>query len=455
MKDKIIDIENKMERVIVNWNMLPEGCTVVAGLSGGADSMALTHFLLKYGKTHHIRTVAAHINHGLRGAEADADERFVAEWCEKNDVELKIHRADIRALAAERAEGLEECGRNVRYAFFRSLCGSSTRIATAHTLSDSAETVLLNLAKGAGARGLCGIPPVRGNIVRPLIGITRAEVEAYCAYYDLSYVTDSTNLEQDYARNKIRHSVIPVLKEINPSFEIAVEHLTENLRADEEYYRSLALESLSAAKCKEGYRLSQLKALPQPVLIRAVAAAAKEAANARIESKHLGAVVRMIQKGAGSVTIAGGIQCSVQGNTFFIGKMNREKKWSVPLERNETLLPDGRVLIVSEVTQKEYEKRREIHNLLFNNLINYDTIISITSARNRRDGDIFRPAGRGITKSLKKLFNESKLEPILRDKVVLLESEGKIVWIEGFGASQEACVTNNTQKVAEIIIKEC
>jgi tRNA(Ile)-lysidine synthase len=455
VKDKIIEIENKIERVIVTWNMLPEGCTVIVGLSGGADSMTLTHFLLKYRKTHHIHILAAHINHGLRGTEADSDERFVADWCEKNGVELKIHRADIRALAAERSEGLEECGRNVRYTFFRSLCDSDAKIATAHTLSDSAETVLLNLAKGAGTRGLRGIPPVRDNIIRPLIGITRSEVEEYCRFYGLPYVTDSTNLEQDYARNKIRHSVIPVLKEINPSFEHSVAVLTENLGRDEAYFRSLAQESLLIAKCRGGYHLSELRALPQPVLIRAVAIAAGEAASARIESKHLCAVVSIIQKGAGSVTIAGGIQCSVQGNTFFIGKISRRENWSVPFNPLETRLPDGRVLFILELSRKEYEKRREINNLLFNNLINYDTIFSITSVRNRRNGDIFRPAGRGITKSLKKLFNESKLEPMLRDKAVMLESDGRIVWIEGFGASQEACVTNDTQKVAEIIIKEC
>jgi len=434
--------------------MLPQGCTVVVGLSGGADSLALTHFLLKYANTHHIHVIAAHINHGLRGMEADSDERFVADWCQKNAVDLKILHADVRALAAEKSEGLEECGRNVRYAFFRSLCPENAKIATAHTLSDSAETVLLNLTKGAGTRGLRGIPPVRENIVRPLIGITRAEVEAYCEFYGLSYVTDSTNLSKDYARNKIRLSVIPVLKEVNPAFESAILGLTEHLTEDDEFLTALAEKYLTGAKSTGGYRLSNLNSMPQPVLVRAIAIAVGQAAKVRLESRHLNAVAELIHAGNGSVTVAGGIQCTVQGNTLFITENKIQELWNVPFYPNGTVLPDGRTLFITILTKKEYENRCEFNNLLFNNLINYDTISSITYVRNRRDGDFFRPAGRGVTKSLKKLFNEAKLAPMLRGKAAMLESGGTIIWIEGFGASQDACVTNNTQNIAEIKIKE-
>ena len=270
MNSEILNIEKKIEGVIVRWNMLPPGCTVVVGLSGGADSLTLTHFILKYAETRHIHLTAAHINHGLRGKEADGDEDFVSRWCGENRVELKILRADVRALAAEKGEGLEECGRNVRYDFFRSLSGTNGKIATAHTLSDSTETVLMNLAKGAGMRGLRGIPPVRENIVRPLIGITRAEVEAYCAHYGLHYVTDSTNFEEEYERNKIRLGVIPVLREINPAFESAVFAMTGRLSEDDAYLTSLAREQLAGAVCPGGYGLDRLRKMPVPVLARAI-----------------------------------------------------------------------------------------------------------------------------------------------------------------------------------------
>ena len=458
MNDDILNIENKVERVIVSWNMLPQGCTVIVGLSGGADSMALTHFLLKYGIARHIHMIAAHINHGLRGEEADSDERFVVDWCRANGVELQVLHADVRALAAEKSEGLEECGRNVRYAFFRSLCAENTdaKIATAHTLSDSTETVLMNLAKGTGARGLRGIPPVRGNIVRPFIGITRAEVEAYCEYHGLSYVTDSTNLTEDYARNKIRLSVVPVLKEINPAFESAVLKMTQQLGADENYLTGLAREQLAKAECAGGYSLPVLAALPQPVLSRAIALAVGRVSAARLESSHIQAAAEIVRARAGAVTLVGGIQCTAQGNTLFITGQNNSEPWSVPFQMPKTCLPDGRVLTITSYTKKEYENRCKFNNLLFNNVINYDTIFSVTSVRNRRNGDVFRPSGRGVTKTLKKLFNEAKLEPMLRSKAVMLESGGEIVWIEGFGACEGSCVADNTQNIAEIkIFKEC
>ncbi len=457
MNDSLFNIENKIERVIVRWNMLPQGCTVIVGLSGGADSLTLAHFLLKYGNSRHIHIIAAHINHGLRGDEAENDERFVANWCRENKLELKILHADVRALAVEKSEGLEECGRNVRYAFFNSLCKENAKIATAHTLSDSAETVLLNLTKGAGTRGLRGIPPVRGNIIRPLIEITRTEVETYCEHYGLNYVTDSTNLSQDYDRNKIRHSVIPVLRGMNPAFEYAILGMTGCLTEDEACLSALAQERLAQAVCPGGYSLTALSTVPQAILVRAIALAINRVSKVRLENGHLSAVANIIRMRTGSVTVAGGIQCSAQGNTLFIEdkKKEKNKRWSVALDPCETRLPNGRTLVITKLTKKELENRCKFNNLLFINLINYDTILSITSIRNRRNGDVFCPAGRGVTKSLKKLFNEAKLEPLLRDNVAMLESDGKIIWIEGFGASQEACVTKDTHHIAEINIKEC
>ena len=176
----------------------------------------------------------------------------------------------------------------------------------------------------------------------------------------------------------------------------------------------------------------------------------------RLESRHIEAVAKIVRAGAGSVTVAGGIQCTVQGNTLSIAIARRPafEQWSVPFCAPSTVLPDGRTLVIVKLTGKELEKCRKFNKLLFNNLINYDTISSITSVRNRRSGDTFRPAGRGVTKSLKKLFNEKGLAPSLRGNTAMLESGGEIIWIEGFGVSQGACVTKDTQNIAEIIIKE-
>lgn len=447
-------VENTIRKTVEEWNMFPQGCDIVAGLSGGADSMALVHFLSGFARERGLRLAAAHVNHGLRGEEADEDERFVTGWCAENGVELKILHADVRALAAEKNEGLEECGRNVRYSFFRSLCGEKTKIATAHTLSDSTETVLLNLARGAGARGLCGIPPVRGSVVRPLIGVTRAQVEAYCSFYGLSYVTDSTNLSDAYARNRVRHTVIPAMKGINPSFEAAVSRMTGLLRRDEEYLTRLAREKLARAACDGGYRLSELAGEPWPVLSRAAEAAAEKAAGVRLQSVHAEAVANLVRSGRGSVIVAGGIRFAAQGNTLFVLRPGEGKSapWCVPFRFPETVLPDGRVLSVREISDSDIKNQDKINNLFFHNLLDYDTILNISCVRSRRAGDFFSPAGRGVTKSLKKLFNEAGIPPLRRNRVAILESKGRIVWVEGFGASREARAKG---RAAEISVKEC
>lgn len=458
MSNSILEIEKEIENSINSWNMLPDGCSVAVGLSGGADSLTLTHFLWRYSKKHNVRITAAHINHMLRGAEADRDERFVVDWCNEHGILIKVIHANVRAEAAKRSQGLEECGRNIRYSFFRSICGENGRIATAHTLSDSAETVIMNLAKGTGQRGLCGIPPVRGNIVRPLIGITREEVELYCKYYKLDYVTDSTNLEDEYGRNKIRHNVIPVLKDINSGFETALGRTQELMRRDEEYLENKAGELLLNSKNKYGYNAAVLRSGDFPVLSRAVAKAIGNAGDSRLDFMHINAVVKIIMAGNGGVTVPGGIQCTVRGNTLFVTTKSivAESKWEVPLELPETHLPDGRIFIVRKLNYDVIKNKEKFHDLSFNNLLNYDTILTIGSlVRSRLSGDIFRPAGRGVTKKVKKLFNEAKVPLFTRGSAAVLECGGKIVWIEGFGASQEARVTDKTQNVAQIIIKEC
>lgn len=457
MNDRIAELERKIETTIEEERMCPDGCRVVAALSGGADSMALVHFLTGYADRHGIRLTAAHVNHGLRGEESDADEAFVASWCAGTHVDLRILHADVSALAKKNSQGLEECGRNVRYTFFRSLCGPDGRIATAHTLTDSAETVLMNLAKGAGPRGLSGIPPVRDEIVRPLIRVTREEVEAYCLFYGLPYVTDSSNLTDEYTRNRIRHRVAPVLRGINPGFEQAIFRTTHLLRQDEEYFQKIAGEELNkAADAHGGYSLYSLDRQPDCVLSRMIVLAVRQETGARLNYGHIEAVLEMIRSGRGNITLPGGIQCCANGNTLFVHSENeRAARWKIPLCIPETRLPDGRIFCI-HLESSKIKNNEKINNLLFNNRINYDTIININSfLRTRLPGDRFIPAGRGVTKTLKKLLNEQKIPPFRRDRLAVLECGGEILWIEGIGPSQKAAVADGTRRAAEIIIKEC
>lgn len=458
MKDEIAEIEAKITATIEHWAMFPQGCTVVAGLSGGADSVAMVHCLFRRSEALDLHLLAAHVNHGLRGEEADRDEQFAADFCRSLGIELKILHADVAAEAREKSQGIEECGREVRYSFFRSLCGPGDRIATAHTLTDNAETVLMNLTKGAGTKGLSGIPPVRGSIVRPLIGVTRREVEAYCSFYGLAYITDGSNFSDEFVRNKLRLRAVPVLREINPSFEHAVERTGEISRCDEAYFGAEAQKYLrEAALPSGGYRLDVLRKTPRAVLMRVIALAAGAAGSSRIGYDHAAAVENVIFRG-GATVIAGGVRCSVSGNILRVEQPGSSEVplWSVPFSPEGTALPDGRLLEVRPVDLGNLKNESKINKLLFNNLINYDTIISTGGVvRNRQPGDVFRPAGRNVKKTLKKLLNETKIPVAERGRLALLECGGNIVWAEGFGVSQEACVSENSRAAAEIIVKEC
>ena len=208
---------------------------MLAAVSGGLDSMCLLHLLTVWGQERSITVTAAHFNHQLRGDESDRDEQFVRDWCGVHGVPFVSGRGDVRALAAQRGQSLEEAAREARYAF---LIKEKERLGcryvlTAHHADDNAETMLLNLLRGTGLRGLTGIPAAREFLLRPFLQVTREELAAYATAHSIPYVEDSTNALDDAARNVLRHQVLPVLKQLNPR---AVEHMsrTAALLAEDE-----------------------------------------------------------------------------------------------------------------------------------------------------------------------------------------------------------------------------
>ncbi|MCL2697233.1 MAG: tRNA lysidine(34) synthetase TilS [Oscillospiraceae bacterium] len=231
---------------------------IIVALSGGADSVCLLHVLLEM----NIPVEACHVNHKLRGESSDSDESFVRALCERLGVNLHVHKIDVKSLK-KKHQSLEECAREARYAYFNEI-GTNSITATAHTAGDNTETVLLNLIRGTGLRGLCGIPPVRGNmkasshdrlasspsdektsaiIIRPLIETTREEVLAYLAEKGADYISDESNFSDEFTRNNLRLNIIPLLEKINPSLTAAVTRMCNSLRFDEEYLHGIAVNS--------------------------------------------------------------------------------------------------------------------------------------------------------------------------------------------------------------------
>ena len=229
-------MNHKAFDAIVKLDLIHQGDRVCAALSGGADSVALTHFLWKNREQLGITLTACHLNHCLREEESFRDQRFVEDFCRERSIPLTLRTVDIAALARKNGLSVEECGREERYRLFEELCaGEHSLVATAHTQSDNVETVVFHLCRGTGLKGLTGIPPKRGKIIRPLILATREEVEGYCQREGLPYVTDSSNLQDVYSRNRVRHRVLPELEAVHPGAKEAIARLSRTLALEEDF----------------------------------------------------------------------------------------------------------------------------------------------------------------------------------------------------------------------------
>ena len=231
-------MRDKVRNTIKKYHMLQKGDKVVAGVSGGPDSMALLHILLSLKEEYGLFITVVHINHGLREEESEGDAHFVEQYCLQNRIPCKIENMQIREMALERGMGLEEAGRQARYQAFEDAaksCGGA-KIAVAHNKNDQAETVLMRLCRGAGLKGLSGIAPVRGEIIRPLIDCTREEIEGYCREQSIDYCVDKTNALDIYTRNKIRIQLLPFLeREINPNMVETLARTAEILSAENRF----------------------------------------------------------------------------------------------------------------------------------------------------------------------------------------------------------------------------
>ncbi|MBR5991826.1 MAG: tRNA lysidine(34) synthetase TilS [Clostridia bacterium] len=332
----ISDFSEKVRGVISRCEMLEDGDTVIVGLSGGADSTALLRVLCELKTEYNLNLIAAHVNHGIRGAEADRDEAFCKELCKKLGVQIYAFHIDIPELAKERGVSLEVAGRDARYEFFTGLAGEKGKIATAHNAQDTAETLLLNLCRGTGLKGLTGIPPVRfvehkagcrsdetvsTMVIRPLIECTREEIEAYLESLGQDYVTDSTNLEDDYTRNRIRHNVIPELVAVNENAMGNITRCISTLKDDSDFLEALAEELVSSSNRGDGLDTDALLAAPKPVLSRAVSRLAYDVCGRYPEKVHILKAMDMMKIGrTDQVQIPGGAYIRVEKGRLRIVK---------------------------------------------------------------------------------------------------------------------------------------
>ena len=438
----------KVKQTIERHHMLASGDTVLVALSGGADSMALLNVLYSLKDEYSLTLCAAHFNHGIRGDEAKRDEDFCVDVCREMGIELFVGSADIPALAKQKGIGVEECGRQERYAFFEHVAPNA-KVATAHTLSDCEETFLFNLARGASLKGLTSIPPVRDNIIRPLIDCSRDEIENYCEQNSIEFVTDSTNLEDEYTRNRIRHKTVPELKNINGSFDSAFSRCVNSLREDDELLTMLSNAAVERARLADGFLTEPFVVLHPSLKRRAVAAVIEELTGEKPQFHHIEAVCGIIEFG-GDTQVSGGI--SLRASAGVLRKVKaKTDEWCVEAVFGLNKLPYG------DIKLELFDKNNKINIQNFNkqlldNAFNYDKINGKLFFGSIREGDKIRLRGRGVTKQLRRIFSEMHIEPELRRTVPVLRDDDGIVWVCGAGVADRVAVNSCTDSIVTVTV---
>lgn len=419
---------------IENYDLIPAGSRMLCAVSGGADSMALLHYLWSHAEEWNITVCAAHYDHQLRGLESARDRTFVRDWCAEHDIPLKIGFGEVRRHAEEEHMGTEEAAREMRYTFLEQARQEleCDWIATAHNAEDQLETQILNLCRGSGLRGLCGIPPRRGNILRPLLETTRSEILAYDQEHEVPFVEDHTNAEDEYARNRIRHHVLPVLQGINSSAAENAGACARLLRTDEEYLDSVAAEKLKEVILSDGaLSLESLTGLHEAIASRVI----RQWTGTAVDYKSIRKILS--QRETTEYRIL-----EIPGQRFALdhGKL-------YPMEEEDFVIPD-RELKVGEATEipetgctvtcEEVDCVSDVHNSFSTFYLKYENIEGRISCTSRREGDRLRLRNRQCTKKLKALFDEKDMTRRQRDAVLVIRDEKQVLAVDGFGVSEWA-----------------
>ncbi len=439
----------KAKKAIEEYAMLENVKTVVVGFSGGADSVCLLHFLNSVKEEYNFRLCAAHVNHGIRGEEAERDSAFSHQFAEELSIDFHLLEVNCVKEAAENNESVEEAGRRIRYNFFNSVIeNEDSVIATAHNSNDNAETIIFNISRGASLSGAKGIPPKRNNIIRPLIYCTRAEIEGYCSENNLAYVTDSTNLSDDYTRNRIRHFVIPEIEKVNQGAISAFSRFSKSVQSDVDYLNSVAEEAFKKAKTEEhSYNTGYIASLHPSIRSRVLYKAILSFSNENPDSKKIEAVAQCIKENTQIQLYKNCYAKTEKGVLKFFGNVNN--KIIAPLE-NKQLSMDGFKETFGDYvieSEKYIDFFKKNDNLLLDNLIDCDTIYGKLILRKRVTGDKITLRRRNVTKTLKKLFLEENIPVAERDFVPVISDDNGVVWVYGIGVNKKNAVNRESKKI--------
>ncbi len=445
-------MKEKVHAYIKKHQMIKAGDSVLVGVSGGADSLALLHFLSQSREDLGIGLGVAHLHHGMRGSVADGDAAFVEAMCRSLDVPFYGGFADVPALAREEKVGVEVAGRQARYAFFREIMDKKgfTRLATAHHLDDQAETVLMRLIRGTGMVGAAGIPAVDGEKIRPLLCVTREEIEAYCKVYRLDYRHDCTNDDHTMTRNRLRHDIIPQLKTINPQ---VAKHLAvfaeEALDYEAVVQDQVALwgnqHFVIGADGWLYYNLECFLREPPFIQSKLLRAAILEATGTLMDigRVHIEKACTFLSEkiGNGEIQLPRGIVVRKDYQRVLVGIPEAQEdivsveEVSISTERPGVYELNGYRFTVDVMLLQDLKmlQKKKISSEIF---IDYGKIKDNLVLRTRKAGDVIALPGMQGRKKIKSFYIDRKLPRAERDRLPLLAMDEEVLWVPGYAVSR-------------------
>ncbi len=442
--------------------MLDKGDVVIAGISGGADSVCLLCVLLELKKEYDLEVRAVHVNHGIRGAAAAADEAYVEELCRGMGVPLESVHVDVRRMAREEGLTQEEAGREARRRAFEEAAArwNASRIALAHHKNDNAETVLLNLARGTGLRGMGGIRPCSGKYIRPLLGVSRQEIEQLLAKKNIPYCMDATNYEDTYTRNRIRNHIIPYMEEqVNPRVVDHVCGTAEQLaqlweymerQTDEAADRLTALRTGPDGRGREmvidGPGFAQVDRVLRPYLLRRVLGLVC-GREKNLETVHFKDLEELFDRQVGRrISLPYGMKAC----RCYEGVRVVSADWKAP--REEVWDKDRIKLRILEPADIEGPLQEAIPKTPYTKWFDYDIIKNSVIIRTRRPGDYLVIDREGATQKLNRYFINEKIPSQERDHILLAADGSRILWVIGYRRGLGCEVTGQTRRILEITI---
>ncbi len=467
----VSNFTRKILTTIQENHLIEPGDGVVIGVSGGHDSVCLLHVLQSLVESLQLKLYAVHINHMLRGKEADADEEYTVDLCNRLGIPISIVRIDIAAYAAKLGLSIEEAGREARYREFKQYASAvgASKIAVAHNRNDQAETVFMHIIRGTGTAGLSGMEYKRDCIIRPLLGVSRDEIECYCQGAGLHPRTDSSNLEQDFTRNKVRLALFPYINEkFDANIVESLWRLSQNASVDERFMEKCTSEAYERVIMEKGtgfvcLDIRQMQKLDPAIGMRILRIALKNISGSAkgVGGVHYRALTDLINKGrTGTMAqLPRGIRATVSyGVLKLLLKSSLEQSSSsdgafslqIALP-GETFIPILNSNIRTSIIMPENIDKYSM--LGYNPKVqyfDYDKVKQGIYIRNRRNGDIFKPLGSPGTKKLKEFYIDSKVPREKRGMIPLIVIGNEVVWIIGHKISDKFRVTENTKSVLKM-----